>query len=132
MFIFFVTFFLKKNLEYYEQDSLDDYNFNQRMHLGKYLALVTNYFRECISAFAESDNPELRLKVWLRFINIITLQKLWTTHLYSLPNLPPAYGAEISMSSTNSGAGFSGGFKPGKFIARHFINSYQLQISTLR
>lgn len=92
-------------------------NYNQRLHLGQYLIVTLNYFRECVSAFVESDNPEMKVKVWIRLNNITALQKSLVKHYDHFPNLPSAYGTEKNMTdspgtSNENGPGFSGALIP--------------------
>jgi hypothetical protein len=101
---------------YYEQENLEKFNYNQIFHLGQYLIVTLNYFRECVSAFVESNNLELQVKVWIRLNNIVTLQKTLVKHFESFVNLPSAYGTEKNMTDDagpsgiiGGGAGFSGG-----------------------
>lgn len=99
--------------------NLGGLSYNQRSHLGQYLVLTLNYFRECVSAFVESESPELRVKVWMRLGNIVTLQKSLVKHYESLPNLPSAYGTDTNMNmtdgpSSSSAPGFSGALLQGR------------------
>jgi hypothetical protein len=92
-------------------------NFNQRFHLGQYLLITLNYFRECVSAFADTEeSPDLRVKVWMRLSNIVTLQRSFVKHFDSFPNLQLAYETE-KHKTDDSGAGFSGALIPGSFTS---------------
>lgn len=93
--------------EYYERESIHDLSFSKRLHLGRYLVLAINFFRESISAFIDNRDPELRVKVWLRLLNILQLQKFLVKHFDSFPSLPTAYIGEKTISSSD-GAGPSG------------------------
>ncbi|ODM88226.1 Fanconi anemia group D2 protein [Orchesella cincta] len=96
-------------LEYYQSSSIADFTYNQRVHLGQYLVLAINFFRESVCAFVADSDPELRVKIWLRLENILQLQKFLVSHFDYFPSLPLAYVAEKTIGSKDKdGAGPSG------------------------
>ncbi|CAL8096504.1 unnamed protein product [Orchesella dallaii] len=96
-------------LEYYRGNSITDFSYNQRLHLGHYLVMAINFFRESVCAFVADSDPELRVKIWLRLENILQLQKSLVSHFDYFPSLPLAYVAEKTIGSKDKdGAGPSG------------------------
>lgn len=87
---------------YKDPKKLSACNTNQKIKLGRYLVIGINFFRECVSAFADQRDMELRIKVWLRLSNIVFLQQLFVQHFGEFPILPVAYAGE-SLGSTAAG-----------------------------
>jgi len=71
--------------------------------------LAINFFRESVTSFVADNDPELRVKIWLRLRNILQLQRFLVCHFDSFPYLPLAYVAEKTIGSRDrDGAGPSG------------------------
>jgi hypothetical protein len=70
----------------------------QKSDLARYLIIAINFIREIISAFCLQQDRELKIKLWVRLGNLVTLQQklvaFVTEYGNVLSSLPFAYTLE--------------------------------------